>query len=542
MPVSSKRKKTPPTDLVEQKTKKTGFPPIELGERAITNDVLREIPEESAVFYKIIPFDKDEKILKVWMINPDDPQAQEALRFITLRSGLTPEIYVITPADFDNAIKQYRNLKEEIGEALQRLKTETIKELKEEAPEEKYEAQRVAVEAPITKIVAVVLKYAQDGRASDIHIEPFEKDLKIRYRVDGILYTSLVLPKNVHPSVTSRIKILANLKIDETRIPQDGRFQAAIGGNKIDFRVSILPTIYGEKTVLRILDSTTGLLGLEELGLISHNLRELRKAIKQPFGMILISGPTGSGKSTTLYAILKELNQEGINIISLEDPVEYHIEGVNQSQIKPEINYTFATGLRSILRQDPDIILVGEIRDSETAGLAVHAALTGHLLLSTLHTNNAVGVVPRLVDMGIEPFLIPSSLSLAVAQRLLRRLCPDCKKEIEPPPKMLEKIEKELSKIPKEVFDDFKISKPYRLFQAEGCKACNQKGTKGRLAIFEVLSMTKEMEEIVIGGPTEQKIIQEAERQGMITMKQDGFLKALQGIVSLEEVLRVAEE
>jgi type IV pilus assembly protein PilB len=542
MPVSSKRKKTPPTDLVEQKTKKTGFPPIELGERAITNDVLREIPEESAVFYKIIPFDKDEKILKVGMINPDDPQAQEALRFITLRSGLTPEIYVITPADFDNAIKQYRNLKEEIGEALQRLKTETIKELKEEAPEEKYEAQRVAVEAPITKIVAVVLKYAQDGRASDIHIEPFEKDLKIRYRVDGILYTSLVLPKNVHPSVTSRIKILANLKIDETRIPQDGRFQAAIGGNKIDFRVSILPTIYGEKTVLRILDSTTGLLGLEELGLVSHNLRELRKAIKQPFGMILISGPTGSGKSTTLYAILKELNQEGINIISLEDPVEYHIEGVNQSQIKPEINYTFATGLRSILRQDPDIILVGEIRDSETAGLAVHAALTGHLLLSTLHTNNAVGVVPRLVDMGIEPFLIPSSLSLAVAQRLLRRLCPDCKKEIEPPPKMLEKIEKELSKIPKEVFDDFKISKPYRLFQAEGCKACNQKGTKGRLAIFEVLSMTKEMEEIVIGGPTEQKIIQEAERQGMITMKQDGFLKALQGIVSLEEVLRVAEE
>ena len=245
MPVSSKRKKTPQTDLVEQKTKKTGFPPIELGERAITNDVLREIPEESAVFYKIIPFDKDEKILKVGMINPDDPQAQEALRFITLRSGLTPEIYVITPADFDNAIKQYRNLKEEIGEALQRLKTETIKELKEEAPEEKYEAQRVAVEAPITKIVAVVLKYAQDGRASDIHIEPFEKDLKIRYRVDGILYTSLVLPKNVHPSVTSRIKILANLKIDETRIPQDGRFQAAIGGNKIDFRVSILPTIYG---------------------------------------------------------------------------------------------------------------------------------------------------------------------------------------------------------------------------------------------------------------------------------------------------------
>ncbi|KKR03949.1 MAG: Type IV pilus assembly protein PilB [Parcubacteria group bacterium GW2011_GWF2_39_13b] len=526
---------------VKKKAEALGLPFINLTGKTIPNDVLREIPEESAIFYQIIPFAKDEKVLKVGLVDPNDLQAQEALRFITLRSGLKPEIHLISQNDFDDIIKQYRNLKEEVGVALQQLKKEVARE-KEGVDEEKKEARRVGVEAPISKIVAVMLKYAQDGRASDIHIEPFEKDLKIRYRVDGVLFTSLVLPKATHPSITSRIKILSNLKIDETRIPQDGRFQAAIGDKKIDFRVSVLPTIHGEKTVLRILDSSTGLMGFEQLGLVSHNLEELRKAIKQPFGMILITGPTGSGKSTTLYAILKELNQEGVNIISLEDPVEYHIEGVNQSQIKPEINYTFASGLRSILRQDPDIIMVGEIRDSETAGLAVHAALTGHILLSTLHTNNAVGVIPRLVDMGVESFLVPSSLNLSIAQRLVRRLCDDCKKEIKIEAKVLAAIDKELENLPEKVFKDLKISKPYKIFNSPGCKFCSNKGTKGRIAIYEVLSMTKELEKIVIDGPTEQKIVAEANRQGMITMKQDGFLKVLQGIISMEEVLRAVEE
>lgn len=540
MPVSPKIDSNEEID-VKKKAEALGLPLIDLTGKTIPNDVLREIPEESAIFYQIIPFAKDEKILKVGLVNPNDLQAQEALRFITLRSGLKPEIYLVSQIAFDESIKQYKNLKEEVGAALQQLKKEVARE-KEETDKEKYEAKRVGVEAPISKIVAVMLKYAQDGRASDIHIEPFEKDLKIRYRVDGVLFTSLVLPKATQASITSRIKILSNLKIDETRVPQDGRFQAAIGDKKIDFRVSILPTIHGEKTVLRILDSSTGLMGFERLGLMSHNLEETRKAIKQPFGMILITGPTGSGKSTTLYAILKELNQEGVNIISLEDPVEYHIDGVNQSQIKPEINYTFASGLRSILRQDPDIIMVGEIRDSETAGLAVHAALTGHILLSTLHTNNAVGVIPRLVDMGVESFLIPSSLNLSIAQRLVRRLCDDCKKEIKTEAKVLTMIEKELENIPEKILKDFKIPKPYKIFHALGCKSCNNKGTKGRIAIYEVLTMTKELEGIVIGGPTEQKIVEEANRQGMITMKQDGLLKVLQGIMSLEEVLRAVEE
>lgn len=539
---------SPKTDLGEisaskKRAEELGLPFIDLTGKNIPNDVLREIPEESAIFYQIIPFAKDEKTLKVGLVNPEDLQTQEALRFITLRSGLTPEIHFIALSDFNESIKQYRNLKEEVGAALQQLKKEVAKEKEgEETAEGRYESKRVAVEAPITKIVAVMLKYAQDGRASDIHIEPFEKELKIRYRVDGILYTSLVLPKATQASIVSRIKILANLKIDETRIPQDGRFQAVIGDKSIDFRVSILPTIHGEKTVLRILDSATGLMGFEQLGLVSHNLEETRKAIKQPFGMILITGPTGSGKSTTLYAMLKELNQEGVNIISLEDPVEYHIEGVNQSQIRPEINYTFASGLRSILRQDPDIIMVGEIRDSETAGLAVHAALTGHIVLSTLHTNNAIGVIPRLVDMGVESFLIPSSLNLSIAQRLVRRLCPDCKEEVKMEPGVLEMIEKELANVPKEIIKDFKISKPYKIHHAPGCKLCNNKGTKGRVAIYEVLSMTKELEKIIIDGPTEQKILEEANRQGMITMKQDGFLKVLQGIVGLEAVLKAVEE
>src|SRR4030043_922255 len=307
--------------------------------------------------------------------------------------------------------------------------------------------KRMAVEAPVSKIVDVMLRYAQEGRASDIHIEPYEKDVKARFRVDGVLHTSLVLPKNIHSAIVSRIKILSNMKIDETRVPQDGRFQSVIDNKKIDFRVSSLPVTQGEKVVMRLLDPTTGLMGFEELGLTGRNLDLLKKGIFQPFGMVVLTGPTGSGKSTTLYAILKELNQEGTNIISLEDPVEYYIEGVNQSQIRPEINFTFATGLRSILRQDPDIIMVGWIRDSETAGLAVHAALTGHIMLSTLHTNNAVGVIPRLIDMGVSSFLIPSALNLSMSQRLVRRLCPECKKQIVPPPKVSEMIKREFERM-----------------------------------------------------------------------------------------------
>lgn len=534
-------KETDEIKVIKEKATKLGIPFIDLSGKTISPEVLKEIPEEAASFYQFIPFEKEGNKLKVGLVNPDDLQAQEALRFIALRSELSPEIYIITSTDFAEGIRQYRTIKEEVSKALKELERELAKEEKPEIKREEV-LERMVAEAPITKIVAVILGYAQEGGASDIHIEPYEKELKVRFRVDGILHTSLLLPENIHSAIISRIKILANLKIDETRIPQDGRFRATIANKKIDFRVSVLPTMQGEKAAMRLLDPSIGLMGFEELGLISHNLEVLKKGISQPFGMILLTGPTGCGKTTTLYAILKELNREGVNIISLEDPVEYYIEGVNQSQTRPEIGYSFASGLRSILRQDPDIIMVGEIRDKETAGLAVHTALTGHILLSTLHTNNAIGIIPRLIDMDIEPFLIPASLNLGIAQRLVRRLCQNCKKEVKPLPKINEMLEKELANLSEKVLEDFKIQKPFKLYQSSGCRFCNKKGTKGRVAIFEVLSMTKELEKITLEGPSESNIIKEAERQGMITMKQDGILKALQGIVSLEEVLKVTEE
>ncbi|MBI4811979.1 type II/IV secretion system protein [Candidatus Falkowbacteria bacterium] len=542
MSAVSQKKPSEEIEETQKKAQRLGLPHIDLSGREIPNEVLAMVPEEAARFYQIIPLEKSENTLKVGLVDPDDLQAREALRFITLRSGLSPEIFIITKSDFSNCLKQYRNLKAEVGKALKEFKQVDKGAEKKGKIEVKEAAEEILAEAPITKIVDVVMKYAFEGRASDVHIEPLEKEIKVRFRVDGILHASLFLPKNVHSAVVTRIKILSNMKIDETRVPQDGRFQMKMGGVKIDLRVSVLPTMQGEKVVLRLLDPSAAMLGYKELGLVSSNLEALKKGISQPFGMILVTGPTGSGKSTTLNAVLRDMNQEGVNIISLEDPVEYYIEGVNQSQIRPEIHYTFASGLRSILRQDPDVIMVGEVRDSETAGLAVHAALTGHILLATLHTNDAVGVIPRLVDMGVEPFLIPASLNLAMAQRLVRRLCPECKIEVEPSQKVLEMIEKEFSRVPAEVLKDLNIEKPFKLYQSKGCKYCNHKGTKGRIAIFELLSMTKELERVVLDNLSEGEIFKEADRQKMITMKQDGLLKALCGIVSLEEVLRAVEE
>ena len=360
--------------------------------------------------------------------------------------------------------------------------------------------------------------------------------------MDGVLHTSLFLPKDVHSAIISRIKILSNLKIDETRIPQDGRFHTFIDKKKIDFRVSTLPTTTGEKVALRVLDPSIGLGGFSDLGLYGYNLKTLEKGIEKPFGMVLITGPTGSGKTTTLYAILNALNKEGVNIISLEDPIEYYIEGINQSQIRPEIGYTFASGLRHILRQDPDVIMVGEIRDEETAGLAIHAALTGHIVLSTLHTNNAVGVIPRLIDMGVSSFLLPPSLNLAIAQRLVKRLCEQCKKQVSASPQVADIIEQELNKLSLKKEERAERKKPYKIYQAQGCKFCGQRGTKGRIALFEMIKITSEMEEIIIKNPTESAIEKEAQRQGMTTMKQDGVLKVLEGVISFEEMVKAVED
>lgn len=531
--------------VVEAKSEllKIPFRMVDADEK-IPIEALEIVPEEAARYYNIIPLAKRDDFLEVGMVNPDDVRAQEALKFIVQSRGLAAKIFIITPSDFSKAMAQYRSLRGEVKAALQELEKE-LEEKKppvptaEVAPAEA--ASRISEEAPIIKMVGVMLKHAVEGRASDIHVEPERDRLRIRFRVDGILYNSLFLPIHIHPAVISRIKILSNLKIDETRVPQDGRFRVRIEDRDIDFRVSTFPTQSGEKAALRILDPTVGIKTLDDLGLESRNRRVLERALKKPFGMILLTGPTGSGKTTTLYASMQVLNKESVNVISLEDPVEYFISGLNQSQVRPEIGYDFAQGLRHVLRQDPDIIMVGEIRDNETAALAIHAALTGHIVLSTLHTNNSIGVIPRLIDMKVEPFLLPAALNLAAAQRLLKKLCDSCKKQVEAAGEKHKVIEKEIAEMPKEIRDTMPSS-PYKIYEPVGCPKCANKGTLGRLAVFEMLEMTPELEQIVLSGPSETKITAEAKRQGMLTMKQDGIIKALKGLVSVEEVLTVVEE
>ncbi len=505
-------------------------------------DILKLVPMEAAQHYRFVPLNVDKNILEVGMLNPEDIDASEALKFIAHRNDLTPKVYLITLSDFRSILKDYSTLKGEIKEALDELRKEIEKEGKIGAKEdEKEKIEQIAEEAPISKVVALIIKHAVEQDASDIHIEPSEKSIRVRFRIDGILYTNLTLPIRIHPAVISRIKILSHLKIDETRKPQDGRFFTQSGKKKIDFRISTFPTYAGEKVVMRILDPTVGLRELSDLGLESRNLELLEKSIQKPHGMILLTGPTGSGKTTTLYSVMHILNQEGVNIVSLEDPIEYYIDGVNQSQVRPEIGYTFATGLRHILRQDPDKIMVGEIRDNETAALAVHAALTGHLVLSTLHTNNAIGVIPRLIDMGIDRYLLPSTLILTIAQRLVQRLCPNSKREMKLSSEMEEMVKTELAAVEPKQFKEFNLKEPYTFYEPKVSREC-PKGTKGRIAIYEMLEMTPQMEEIILKQASEANIRVEARRQGMITMLQDGILKASRGIVGLEEVKKEVEE
>ena len=513
--------------------------------KPIAKEILELIPQEIAQQYQMIPLEEKEDKLIVGMVDPTDIKAEQALRFLFLRNKIQPEVVVITDRDFDRVSTLYKGMQMEVKGALEEIEKSLFEETgDDELGKEKKKIGIAAMkETPVTKIVAVILKHAIDGNASDIHIEPMRTKIRVRYRVDGILYSSLFLPKAVHNSIVARIKILATLRLDESRIPQDGRFSAHVNGQLIDFRVSTLPTHLGETVSIRILDPAAAVLNFEDLGLVGANFTKFEEAIKSPFGMILISGPTGSGKTTTLYTALNKVNKEGVNVISLEDPIEYHIEGVSQSQVKPEIDYTFAFGLRSLVRQDPDIIMIGEIRDTETAKLAAQASLTGHLVFSTIHTNNALGVLPRLIDLGVEIFLIPSALALTVAQRLIGRLCESCKYEVNPSPKIVRMIDEELSKLPKEILAQYEIPKKYILWQAKGCVKCGNKKTKGRIAIFEVLEMTEELKRIIIEEEANAlKLEQEARRQGMVTLMQDGIIKALGGIISLEDVLRVVEE
>jgi len=508
----------------------------------IPDQVLSIIPEESVQYYKMVPLKLEKGMFYIGMINPDNIKAKEALSFLARQQKFQIKIYLISQKQFKEILKRYRDLQEVVGEALTELQSggdmdfysddENIASKKSETLEEN---------APIIKMVSAILRHGVEARASDVHIEPILTELRIRFRVDGSLHSTLQLPLKTHSAIIARIKILSRLRIDETRVPQDGRFSATIDSKQIDFRVSSFPTKLGEKIVIRILDPNEGLKTYKEIGLSEFNLETLREQVSKPYGMILSTGPTGSGKTTTLYSILQKLNSPDVNIVTLEDPIEYFVSGVNQSQIRPEIGYTFAKGLRSVVRQDPDIIMVGEIRDEESASLATHAALTGHIVLSTIHTNNAIGTISRLIDMKIRPFLIPSSLNIAIAQRLARKICPYCMKKIRPEPKVKKMIMEDISQIPKIVRNKINIPDEIYIYKAKGCKKCNQKGEKGRIGIFEILKMTDELEKIIIDNPQESILEKAAHDQGMITLRQDGILKALEGKISIEEVLRVTE-
>ena len=513
------------------------IPQRSLAGKKISPEILKYIPEESAKHYQFVPIGIKDGVLEIGIVDPDNVEARNAVSFISDKLGLPFKFFLITTKDFRAVIDNYKSLSSEVGKALGELDSELADE--DKLPDalakrlsNKQEVQLVE-DAPITKIVAVIIRHATDGNASDIHIEPVEDNVRVRFRVDGALYTSLTLPRNTLDAVVARIKIISNMKLDEKRKPQDGRFSAPIDGRRVDFRVSTLPSYYGEKVVIRILDSQKGVKQLSSIGLSEEHMTIIKRAISKPYGLILITGPTGSGKSTTLYSMLNELDKERFNIISLEDPVEYSIPGITQSQLKPEIGFTFASGLRSILRQDPDIIMVGEIRDKETAQLAIQAALTGHLVLSTLHTNNAIGVIPRLIDMGVDPYLIGPTLILTMAQRLVRMICPESKDPMKVEGGVKQMIDKQFADLPEEI--RAKVGIPEQVYRIKPSATCPG-GTRGRMAVFETLEMSAGLEKLILTTPSENELYKHARSVGMLTMRNDAILKAGQGLIPFEEI------
>lgn len=515
-----------------------GVPPLVLGEEdSVTQSILQYIPEESARHYRMMPIRMEDDVLVVAANDPDSLQVREALNFISTKHNLPFKFVFMLNKDIDRALAVYESLSEEVGEALSSLDDDLGAQIKEESEQTresvKEQIEHLKEDAPVTKIVATILRYAVDGGASDIHIEPTGGKMIVRFRVDGLLAKSLELPKNVQSAVTARVKILASMRLDEKRKPQDGRFSASFDGRKIDFRVSVLPTNHGEKIVMRILDNERGVTSLADTGISDYNLEIIRRMIKEPYGIILISGPTGSGKSTTLYTMLGEVDKTTKNVLSLEDPVEYNIEGVSQSQVRPEIGYTFAAGLRSALRQDPDVIMVGEIRDKETAQLAIQAALTGHLVLSTIHTNNSIGVIPRLIDMGVDPYLIAPTLKLAIAQRLARRLCPDTGREMDIAGSVEMMINDTFETLP----DKYKVRIPSSktMRHPEPSPACAS-GTKGRVAVMEAFEVNEEIQEMILKGASEEDMYKAARKNGFMTIKEDAIVKALNHVIPYEEM------
>lgn len=513
----------------------------------IEDDVLKFLPEEVARTYKIICFDKDGDVLKIALVEPN-LKAMEAVSFLVSGEKRMVEYYLISNSNWETVFKQYQKIEEEISSALEiRAKEEGEDLIAVDDTTQNISSDDIN-SAPVSRIVSVIIRHAVEAKASDIHIEPYAKESRVRYRIDGILHTSLSLPKNIHNAVISRIKVLAKLKLDETRIPQDGRIRLIVNKREVDFRISTLPLVNSEKVVMRILDTSKGAPTLEELGFSKMSLRRIKEGIKKTSGILLVTGPTGSGKTTTLYSLLTILNQEGVNISTLEDPIEYEMKGINQSQVKPKVGFSFASGLRSLLRQDPNIIMVGEIRDEETAELSIHAALTGHLVLSTLHTNDAMGAIFRLLDMKIERFLLSSTLKTVIAQRLARRLCEHCKKEKELSVDAIEEIKQSIRELPENVLkeelpeatsaDD--VFEKYKIYGAVGCSKCDETGYSSRVAISEVVDINEELKNIINKeGDLNIEIIKKL--QDFVSMQQDGTIKVLQGRTTYEEVLRVIE-
>lgn len=553
-------------DLTKLYAKEIDVPYVELNPKEIEREVLRLLPERVARQYNVVVFgldDKNEKLLA--MEDPDDVQA---VGFLQKQLGANVKTYIAPRSNILAALDQYR------GNNISSELTKVISDGDEEDESEKVSEEDLAEDSPIAQTVNLIIEYAVKAGASDIHIEPREDYVSVRYRIDGVLREANKLPKKVMGALISRIKILANLKIDEHRAPQDGRFKINTGSQGFALRVSTLPIMDGEKVVMRILNESTQALTLEDLGYWGHSKQTIEQAIVQPYGMILVTGPTGSGKSTSLFSVLSMLNRPDVNISTVEDPVEYRVVGANQTQVNPVAGMTFVNGLRALLRQDPNVIMVGEIRDGETANLAIQAALTGHLVFSTLHTNNAATCLPRLLDMGVEPFLIASTVRAVVGQRLVRRLCTECRESYVPDeatlkqvaeifhtdqPEIMKHVHKleevalnegigknNPSKKSKETTTDLSTtdSKIVKLWKAHdgGCDSCNHTGYRGRMGIYEVLENTSELQKLIVSSATSENLQQEAIRAGMVTMQTDGFIKALRGQTSIEEILRVTTE
>ncbi|MBN1915553.1 type II/IV secretion system protein [Candidatus Dojkabacteria bacterium] len=559
-------------DLFKTKSEITGIPFIELGELVISTEIIQKIPFEAAQKNSAIAFELVGDYIKVAMTDPIDIQK---VNYIEAVIGKKIAPYYATPTDIKKVLdtKYSVKIEEEVTEAL-----EDVGEAFVIGPVIGKEQDLSGADlgsAPVSRIVNMVLEYATRFNASDIHIEPRESKVAVRYRLNGVLSERLTLPRKLSSSIVSRLKILSNLKIDEHRVPQDGRFQIKVADRAVDIRISIMPSIYGEKVVMRLLEKGGGIMNLEDTGLRGTSLKTYREALAKTQGIVLVTGPTGSGKTQTLASSLKILNTQEVNIMTLEDPVEIRVEGVTQVQINEEVGLSFANGLRSFLRQDPDIIMVGEIRDAETAALAVQAALTGHLVLATLHTNSAAGALPRLLDMGVEPFLLASTINVSVGQRLVRKICENCKEKYIAPPPIVEKIHKVLaglkgfdmfsypksfdpasvpgkvstkdtSQIPSSEIIKMQAVKPpsneVYLYRGKGCPKCGDTGYQGRMAIFETLGFNEKIGRLVMEHRSVEEIEKMAIEKGMETMIQDGFMKALDGLTTVEEILRVANK